>query len=209
MNNLRKFATEADYSAATLNYPAVSWVVSGDTVHYDKEAPTPTVNDKVMLYSHTESPSEDLVLYNGASSPSEPYFTSITVNDTEVENPNSTNVLEDVGTGTYLIKYSLTSNEIDEWFSGDIGGFGSGAQSAEVLIPAQITAVDYLPDNMYNLVIEATTPPDFQANSSGYVWEGNLYVPDESVNTYKQTYPYNQSTNKILPISEYSGNLPV
>ena len=36
MDNLRCFNTEADYSAATLNYPAVSYVVSGDTVHYDK-----------------------------------------------------------------------------------------------------------------------------------------------------------------------------
>lgn len=38
-NNLRKFQTEADYTAATLTYPAVSWVVSGDTLHYDKVAP--------------------------------------------------------------------------------------------------------------------------------------------------------------------------
>ena len=54
MNNLRKFATEADYSAATLNYPAVSWVVSGDTVHFDKTSgsPTPVVNDKVIIASY-------------------------------------------------------------------------------------------------------------------------------------------------------------
>lgn len=42
MNNLKKFATESEYSAATLNYPAVSWIVSGDTVHFDKSATTPT-----------------------------------------------------------------------------------------------------------------------------------------------------------------------
>ena len=35
MNNLKKFATEADYNAATLNYPAVSWVTGTDTVHFD------------------------------------------------------------------------------------------------------------------------------------------------------------------------------
>ena len=39
MNNIRKFATEADYSAATLNYPSVSWVVTGDALHSDKTAP--------------------------------------------------------------------------------------------------------------------------------------------------------------------------
>lgn len=37
--NLKKFQTEADYSASTLNYPAVSWIVSGDTVVYDKTEP--------------------------------------------------------------------------------------------------------------------------------------------------------------------------
>lgn len=33
--NLRKFNTEAEYSAATLNYPAVSWIVSGDPIGGD------------------------------------------------------------------------------------------------------------------------------------------------------------------------------
>lgn len=40
-NNLKKFNTESEYNQATLSYPAVSWVVSGDTVHFDKEAPAP------------------------------------------------------------------------------------------------------------------------------------------------------------------------
>lgn len=42
MNNLRKFATEAEYSAATLVRPSVSWVVSSDTVHFDNVIPVPT-----------------------------------------------------------------------------------------------------------------------------------------------------------------------
>lgn len=39
MRNLRKFNTEAEYSAATLNYPSVAWIVSADTVVYDKSEP--------------------------------------------------------------------------------------------------------------------------------------------------------------------------
>lgn len=39
MRNLRKFNTEAEYSAATLNYPSVAWIVSGDSFHYDKSEP--------------------------------------------------------------------------------------------------------------------------------------------------------------------------
>ena len=45
-NNLRRFQTEAQYSAATLNYPAVSWVVEGDGIHFDKAS---QVNDKLMF----------------------------------------------------------------------------------------------------------------------------------------------------------------
>lgn len=41
MDNLRKFANEAEYSAATLNYPAVSWIESDGTVHYDLSGSTP------------------------------------------------------------------------------------------------------------------------------------------------------------------------
>lgn len=39
--NLKKFATEADYSAAigSLSYPNVSWVENGDTLHYDLTLP--------------------------------------------------------------------------------------------------------------------------------------------------------------------------
>lgn len=35
-NNLKKFQTEAEYTAATLNYPSVAWVTDTDTVHFDK-----------------------------------------------------------------------------------------------------------------------------------------------------------------------------
>ena len=41
MDNLRKFANEAEFSAATLNYPAVSWIESDDTVHYNLSGSTP------------------------------------------------------------------------------------------------------------------------------------------------------------------------
>ena len=41
MNNLKKFATEAEYTAAigSLDYPNVSWIESGDTLHYNLTEP--------------------------------------------------------------------------------------------------------------------------------------------------------------------------
>lgn len=215
MNNLKKFATEADYSAATLNYPAVSWVTATDNVHFDKSAPTPPTptNDKVMLLTTAQNDADDIVLYNGGLSPSEPYFISITVNDEPVPNPNSTNSLADVCRGglPYLIKYELTNTIIDDWFAGDLGAFGSATQPGEVLIPSQITEVKHLPNNVYTagakVVCEVTTPPNISFATSG-LDNAILYVPDASVNTYMEASGWN-SFAQILPISQYSGNLPV
>lgn len=39
MRNLRKFNTEAEYSAATLNYPSVAWITGNDSFHYNKTEP--------------------------------------------------------------------------------------------------------------------------------------------------------------------------
>lgn len=212
MNNLKKFSTEADYSAATLNYPAVSWVTATDNVHFDKSGSTPTVNDKVMLLTTAESGGDEIVLYNAGSSPSEPYFISITVNDEPVPNPNSTNSLGNVGVAgePYLIKYELNSTIIDDWFAGDLGAYGSATQPGEVLIPSQITEVLHLPSNVYTagakVVCEVTTPPNISFGTSG-LDNAILYVPDASVNTYMES-GWN-SFAQILPISQYSGNLPI
>lgn len=213
MNNLKKFATEADYSAATLNYPAVSWVTATDNVHFDKSGSTPTVNNKVMLLTTAHDGGDEIVLYNDGSSPAEPYFISIAVNDEPVPNPNSTNSLGHVGVSgePYLIKYELTSTIIDDWFSGDLGAYGSSVQPGEVLIPSQITEVLQFPSNVYTagakVVCEATTPPSVSFGSSG-LDNAILYVPDASVNTYMGVSGWD-SFAQILPISQYSGNLPV
>jgi len=212
MNNLKKFSTEAEYTAATLNYPAVSWVTATDNVHFDKTAPV-VINDKVMLLTTALENGDDVVLYNGGSSPAEPYFISITVNDEPVPSPNSTNSLADVCVASepYLIKYELTSTIIDDWFAGDLGAYGSATQPGEVLIPSQITEVKQLPSNVYTagakVVCEVTTPPNIEFATSG-LENAILYVPDASVNTYMEASGWS-SFAQILPISQYSGNLPV
>ena len=213
MNNLKKFATETEYTAATLNYPAVSWVTATDNVHFDKSGSTPTVNDKVMLLTTAESSGDDVELYNGGISPAEPYFISITVNDEPVPNPNSTNSLADVGVAgePYLIKYELTSTIIDDWFAGDLGAYGSSVQPGEVLIPSQITEVKHFPSNVYTagakVVCEVATPPNISFATSG-LENAILYVPDASVNAYTEASGWGGFA-QILPISQYSGNLPV
>ena len=206
MNNLKKFATEAEYTAATLNYPAVSWVTATDNVHFDKSAPTPpTVNDKVMVLATTETQGDDLILWNEAATPN---FTSITVNDTEVPNPNSTYKLDDVEVGTHLVKYGFDSTVIGDWFTGDIGGKASGIYPIEVLIPSKITNIDDYPSNITKMVVEATTPPQVEGLGS-VIGDALIYVPDAAVNTYEEDGSWGEMIGNIYPISEYQGNLPV
>lgn len=211
MNNLKKFATEADYSAATLNYPAVSWVVSGDTVHFDKTAPV-VVNDKVMVAWHSPSDVEsgkDIVLWNaGASLPPQDLYISLTLNDVDVMSTIGADAtLENysVSDTDYLAKYELIADTtITDIFSGDLGGgWGSGAGNVDFLIPSQVTEIQSIPQNTGNLVVEAATPPTASFDWSAF--SGTVYVPDNAVSTYESEW----SGVPIYPISQYSGNLPV
>lgn len=216
MNNLKKFSTEADYSAATLNYPAVSWVVSGDTVHFDKSGSTPTVNDKVMMAWHSPSdvPSgKDIVLVNAGSSfrPTD-YFDSLTLNDADVMSAiDGGGTLHNYSTPDtdYLAKYGLKVDSIiGNEFSGDLGGgWGSSVDKVDFLIPAQVTEIQSLPDNVGNLVVEAATPPTTSLNWCS-VGSLTLYVPTDSISAYQAAWELVQGST-ILPISDYQGNLPV
>lgn len=212
MNNLKKFETEADYSAATLNYPAVSWVVSGDTVHFDKSGATPSVNDKVMMAFSSNITGNDIILVNlGSTEPTE-YFTSITLNDVEVLSlVDSSGILSDYSQANtdYVAKYDVKEayyNSIYEKFVGDLGVIG-GSGGVELLIPSQVTQIDFMPTNITKLVIEATTPPTTSMGTSGYEVLQGIYVPDAALSAYQAAWG-GTFGNYIYPISEYQGNLP-
>lgn len=212
-NNLKKFTTEADYSAATLNYPAVSWVTSGDTVHFDKTAPV-VVNDKVMMAWHSpsdETSGKDITLWNGgASMEPELLFVSLTLNDADVMSTiGGDGTLHNYSTPDtdYLVKYELINDTtITDIFSGNLGGgWGSDAQNVDFLVPSQVTEIDSLPTNVGNVVIEAATPPTISVDWSDFA--GDIYVPDNAVSVYQTAW--GDVSSRINPISEYQGNLPV
>lgn len=70
-HNLRKFATMADYDNAELVYPAVSWIVSGDTLAYDKTEPQPEpdvlLNAKKIRWNVTDGQERTSVDYPSIS----------------------------------------------------------------------------------------------------------------------------------------------
>ena len=208
MDNLKKFATEADYSAATLNYPAVSWVVSGDTIHFDKTELAP-VNDKIMFVSYGGSGYGNFVFYNMYAS-SYHDIVSITLDDVEVnplvpETENTYNAAQ-----VHIAKYTISATTIEDWADTGLGPYEASEKGDfDFLIPSQITEVNAFPYDINNLVIEATTPPLLTIDGSDITILGNIYVPDDSVNTYKAAEGWNAFEEQILPISDYEGNLPV
>lgn len=210
MDNLRKFNTEADYSSATLNYPSVSWVVSGDTVHYDKSKTMP----KVRMAANTGGLSvvEQLYLwYSAATGITSTYFNEIIVDGTSVANPNETSCIYNytVPTGSYevYVDYYFDSTSINDLFSyvvGIVEGGGSEAQTIYLLFTSGVTEItSQLPPNTNLVIFEGTTPPTVGYNITQ---QTTIYVPDDAVNTYKAAWPNDAS--RIYPRSQCPATFP-
>jgi hypothetical protein len=209
-NNLKKFTTEAEYSAATLNYPAVSWVTSGDTVHFDKTAPVPTVNRKVKIAFTTDSCAsehdfllaDNNLVYN---------LDSITINGEPAEVASS--VIMNLENNTdYLIEYELKEGvtNVYDWLTFidlDILGCYNAPINYDILIPAQVTDISMLGDSVGNIILESTTPPTLEHSMSSFNY--GIYVPTASINAYKESSGWSSFSSEIHPISEYQGNIPV
>ena len=208
MNNLKKFATEAEYTAATLNYPAVSWVTATDNVHFDKSGSTPTVNDKVMIASYGGSGLGRFIFYNCEASTSSD-ITAITLDDVAVEPITCQTVSENVDASQlHIAKYDLSTTTVGYWCAGNLGCmYSSNYAHIDILYPSQITAMSF-PNNVKNMVVEAETPPYAEGLGSAFSGDG-IYVPDSAVNTYKSASEWGSKAEIIHPISEYQGNLPV
>lgn len=207
-HNLKKFQTEADYQAAELNYPSVAWVVSGDTIHYDKTEPQPVVTEKVVLTFTTADGEGNVIFYNGEGADVD-QITGLTFNGEPIDpiEPELFNVqLENVN----VIEYAIEGTTIGDAFTGDLTETNASLlPSIEFLIPAFITEVAYLPNNRIdNLVIMASTPPEASVDTSAFTVSGAIYVPDDAVSAYQNTV-WSGPGKTILPLSEYEGNLPV
>lgn len=209
-HNLKKFQTEADYQAAELNYPSVAWVVSGDTIHYDKAEPQPVVTEKVALaFTSTEGATGNIVFYN-AEAADESLITGLTLNGEPIDpiEPELFNVqLESVN----VIEYDIEGTTIFDAFTGDLTNTAaSSLPSIEFLIPSFITNVNYLPNNeITNLVIMASTPPNAEVDFSAFNVTGAIYVPDDYVRDYEGSAWSKHGEITIEALSAYEGNLPV
>lgn len=215
-HNLKRFNTEADYSAATLNYPAVSWVTGTNAIHFDATAPADL--SKVMFVFNTlstDQPNEDITLWNGgASLPPEDIFTDLTVNDVDVMGDvDASGVLSGYTqpSTVYVTKYGLIDDStITDIFAASLGGgWGSYPRGIDFFVPSSVDTIDALPENTEALVIDNDDPSNLTISTD---WSSttinNIYVPDSSVSDW-QTALGGMYQGVIQGISNYSGNLPL
>lgn len=143
--NLKKFQTEAEYNAATLNYPAVSWILSGDTVVYDKSEPTPPepAYGGLTVKYYIEDPSVEVTLFNGGGASSSSSgsgsgsgggaLPSAMIVDGNEETPINTWRFE--SSGEHIVQYAFENNEIPVAFMYGIG------YVTEIIIGDDITTI--------------------------------------------------------------------
>lgn len=210
MNNLKKFSTEADYSAATLNYPAVSWVTGTDTVHFDKTAPT--VNNKVKIAFTTDACCAGKRMNLAPNMDVVGNIDSLTVNGEPFTSIGSDAYLDLAANTDYLIEYELKDGvtDVNNWFAiTPAEGCSSTHINYDLLFPSQVNEIDGLQDSINNMIFESETPPTATFNSSDISSIAGIYVPDSAVNTYKSASVWSEFGPIIYPISEYSGDIPV
>ena len=213
MNNLRKFENEAAYSATTLSYPAVSWIVSGDTVHYDKTSgETPSSAEAVKIAFSTDScgDGDEMGLCSDAGCLD--MYEYIKVNGTPLTLESSEIYLTLSANTDYVIEYGLKPEATEVGYCFQITtpwACASETIKYDILFPAQVTNIgDVNCEQLNNIIILAETPPTAIFDSSCH-GDGVIYVPDEVVNDYKTAWASVYLTNYIYPLSEYEGNLPV
>lgn len=210
MNNLRKFATEADYSAATLNYPAVSWVTGTDIVHFDK---TSTVaNNKVKIAFTTDvcgAGKSFNVVYDAMMLG---ILDGIIINGVPYAGSDCSISIELEANTDYLIEYELKSDvtDVSNWFNiaACEGCSCSDHYKYDILFPAQVTAIGELHEEeaINSILFESATPPTYTPSSSSFTV--NLYVPDANYSDYTSAYA-GMSSASFYRLSEYNGNIPL
>lgn len=146
MNNLRKFSTEADYSAATLNYPAVSWVTATDNVYFNKTAPA-AFSGLTVYYNITDI-SQPTELFNGGgggsgsgsgSGSGGALPSAMIIDGTAVEVANT---YQFSTTGEHIVNYSFEDNQIPGHFLDD-GSSGRFSTVTKVEIGDTLTSIGF------------------------------------------------------------------
>lgn len=226
MNNIQKFTTAADYSAATHSYPNVSWITSGDTLIYTAEEPTPPTNIPPL------NGFDIAVTYNVTDASQEVQLTTTEYDANEIEEMEVDGVDETPSstyrfstTGQHVVRYKITSDTLYQTFKEvpnilymNIGGNVSDIDN-EALMHIQTTATlleiqlqsefnsSYIASTAFwgntsleKLIVLDTTPPTISGNFLDSIDNCNIYVPSSAVNTYKSASGWSTYADRIFAI---------
>lgn len=213
-HNLKKFSTEADYNAATLNYPAVSWVTGTDAVHFDKTAPATFGGLTVHYLIDQSMAGSNVNLFNGGGGSSSESGsgsggggvlpTRMIVDGVE-EVVINTWVFETAG--EHIVQYEFEDNTIPTNFidgniaaarkveiGDDITEIGEGAFVSSLIEEVTISDGVYQIGNyafQYCLSLSSITINNTSVPSTGYApFDSNasgrkIYVPASAVEDYQ------------------------
>lgn len=182
-NNLKKFNTESEYNQATLSYPAVSWVVSDDIVHFDKETPTPSFSGLTVYYNITDI-SQPTDLFKGAggsgsgsgSGSGGALPSAMIIDGTAVE---VTNTYQFSTTGEHIVNCSFADNQIPKNF------LYLNALVTKTVIGDAITSIGSMAfgicSGLTSIISNAATAPTLAFDAfNGVSTNGVLTVPSGS-----------------------------
>ena len=218
-NFINKYLNQSAYDADTdKDYPNTSLV--NNVVVYQMTEPTPTVFDGLTVTYNIEDTSIEVTLFKGgggsSSSSSESEsggggaMPTTMIVDGVSETPINTWRFET--TGEHTVQYEFEDNTVPESFL-SFGELGTGAKPTEVIVGTDITDINSQAfDNSYltSATCLSTTPPTLP-DSTVFGGGGEnypIYVPAESVNTYKAASRWSDFASRIHGIGTSSEPVP-
>ena len=231
-NNLRRFNTEADYNAAELNYPAVSWVTGTDAVHFDKTAPmniitynasaklseapgdyesglhtnafSGTNGQQLTMTSHTFENGVGIIKFNGdiANIGQDAFYRCTSL--TSVNIPNS---VTSIGDGAFYFCSALTSITIPSGVT-RIGtyAFYLCRSLTSIIIPNGVTSIGESAfgrcTSLTSVTVDRITPPTLDYSAFDDTNNCPIYVPSASVDTYKSATNWVTYASRIQAIPQ-------
>ena len=196
--NLRYFETNAEYQAANLVFPSVSYVEDINKVIYDPSSPTPPAFQGKWLATYSDSHTESVQCDSSSA-----------ITDGEIDFRDLVSVeigdcVTSIGNNAFRDCSSLTSIDIPNGVT-SIGNltFSECSSLTSCTIGSGVTSIGKQAfrdcGSLTSITVNATTPP---ALASGAL-DGStcpIYVPSQSVNAYKSASGWSNYASRIQAI---------
>ena len=205
-NFIQKFQNQSAYDAAEHQYPNTSLV--GTDIVFAMAAPTPPAfGGLTVKYNITQAETQyEVSLFNGGgasscSSESESggggALPTTMIVDGVSETPINTWRFETAG--EHIVQYTFEDNTVPQSFiDGNIG------TATEVIVGTDITSIgsEAFNKELTSATCLSTTPPTIGDISvfGGGTYNYPIYVPDESVATYKAATTWSNLSSRIFAI---------